>query len=128
MIQERGVRICMYMRSEVRSVRKRDKGPMAGRKYVLGSGNRVWRQPEMSPESREVGIPLHYPPSKVRHPTNSSPKNLTHHPLGEHNYLKAYHICDYSGFHRKANSKQPFPSTLHSPTGPCALRADCAES
>jgi hypothetical protein len=39
MIQEEGTRICTYMWSEVRSVRNRDKGPMAGRKYVLGSGN-----------------------------------------------------------------------------------------
>jgi hypothetical protein len=61
MIQEGGTRICTYMRSEVWSVWKRDKGPMAGRKYVLGSGNGVQspeRQPEMSPESGEVGISL----------------------------------------------------------------------
>src|SRR6267154_124031 len=56
MIQEGGARICMYMRSEVRSVGKRDKGPMAGRKYILGSGNGVrrdnWKQ-VWSPERSE---------------------------------------------------------------------------
>jgi hypothetical protein len=44
MIQEGGARICTYMRSEVRNVQNRNKGPKAGRKYILGSGNRVWRQ------------------------------------------------------------------------------------
>jgi hypothetical protein len=67
MIQEGGTRICMYMRSKVQSVQKRDKGPMAGRKYILGSGNGVrsletslesGETTETSPESREVGIPL----------------------------------------------------------------------
>jgi hypothetical protein len=50
MIQEGGARICTYMRSKVQSVRKRDKGPMAGRKYILGSRNGVWK---WFPESRD---------------------------------------------------------------------------
>jgi hypothetical protein len=43
MIQEGGARICTYMRNEVQSVWNRNKGPRAGRKYILGSGNGVWR-------------------------------------------------------------------------------------
>jgi hypothetical protein len=50
MIQKEGARICTYMWSEVRSVQNRVKGPMAGRKYVLGSGNGV-RSQKQSPES-----------------------------------------------------------------------------
>jgi hypothetical protein len=52
MIQEEGTRICTYMRSKVQSVWNRVKGPMAGRKYILGSGNGVRRQLET-----ESGVP-----------------------------------------------------------------------
>jgi hypothetical protein len=52
----------MYMWSEVQSVRNRVKGPMAGRKYILGSGNGV-QSPETTRDrvrsSGEVRIPLH---------------------------------------------------------------------
>jgi hypothetical protein len=41
MIQEEGARICTYMRSKIQRVQNGVKGPMAGRKYILGSGNRV---------------------------------------------------------------------------------------
>jgi hypothetical protein len=52
----------MYMQSEVQSVRNRVKGPMAGRKYVLGSGNGVQSLETTGDRvrsSREVRIPLH---------------------------------------------------------------------
>jgi hypothetical protein len=64
MIQEEGARIYMYMQSEVQSVWNRIKGPMAGRKFILGSGNGVqsWEMTrDRVQSSGEVKIPLQPP-------------------------------------------------------------------